>query len=69
MNMHRIPHGGPGEIPPVDERVPADRFENAIRAVGAVTACEWFGHAADSQFTADTIRDLRLRSGVPESEA
>lgn len=67
--MHRIPHGGPGEIPPVDERVPNDAFENAIRAFGVVTACEWFGHAPDSQFTADTIRELRFRSGVPESEA
>ncbi|MNK69793.1 hypothetical protein D3C87_891900 [compost metagenome] len=67
--MHRIPHGGPGEIPPVAEMVPADRFENAIRAVGAVTACEWFGHAPDSEFTADTIRELRLRSGIPQESA
>lgn len=67
--MHRIPHGGPGEIPPVEERVPADRFENSIRAFGVVAACEWFGHAADSEFTADTIRELRLRSGITKSEA
>lgn len=67
--MHRIPHGGPGEIPPVDERVLADRFENSIRAFGVVAACEWFGHAADSEFTADTIRELRLRSGIPQESA
>ena len=67
--MQRIPHGGPGEIPPVDERVPADAFENAIRAFGVVAACEWFGHAPDSQFNADTIRELRIRSGIPEFEA
>lgn len=69
MNMHRIPHGGPGEIPPVDERVPGDAFENAIRACGVVAACEWFGHAPDSQFTADTIRELRIRSGIPQESA
>lgn len=67
--MSRIPHGGPGDIPPVDERVPADAFENVIRAFGVVAACEWFGHAPDSEFTASTIRELRIRSGVPESEA
>ncbi|WP_088158786.1 hypothetical protein [Achromobacter xylosoxidans] len=67
--MHRILHGGPGDIAPVDEKTTGDRFENAIRAIGAVAACEWFGHPPDSEFTADTIRELRLRSGVPESEA
>ena len=67
--MHRIPHGGPGEIPPVDELVPADRFDNAIRAFGVVAACEWFGHSPDSEFTADTIRELRLRSGIPQESA
>lgn len=64
--MHRIPHGGPGEIPPVEERVPADAFDNVIRAFGVVAACEWFGHAADSEFTADTIRELRERSGAKD---
>lgn len=67
--MSKIPHGGPGEIPPVDERVPADAFDNNIRAFGVVNACEWFGHDPDSQFTADTIRLLRIRSGVPEFAA
>ncbi|WP_025137737.1 hypothetical protein [Achromobacter sp. DH1f] len=67
--MLRIYHGGPGEIPPIDERVPADVFENAIRAFGVVAACEWFGHSPDSQFTADTIRELRLRSGIPQESA
>jgi len=66
MSSHRIPHGGPCEIPPVDERVPADRFENTIRAFGVVAACEWFGHDPDSNFTADTIRLLRIRSGVKD---
>lgn len=67
--MSRIPHGGPGEIPPVDERVPADAFDNAIRAFGVVNACQWFDHDPDSQFTADTIRELRFRSGIPQESA
>lgn len=32
MNMHRIPHGGPGEIPPVDERVPAEDAPTVTKA-------------------------------------
>ncbi|WP_035214415.1 hypothetical protein [Achromobacter marplatensis] len=67
--MSRIPHGGPGEIHPVEERVPADAFDNAIRSFGVVNACEWFGHDPDSKFTTDTIRLLRIRSGVPEESA
>lgn len=65
--MSKIPHGGPGEIPPVDERVPADAFENTIRAFGVVNACEWFGHAPDSEFTASTIRILHARSGAKDA--
>ncbi|MCP1404459.1 hypothetical protein [Achromobacter insolitus] len=67
--MSRIPHGGPGEIAPVDEKTTGDRFENAIRAIGVVAACEWFGHSPDSEFTADTIRELRVRSGIPQESA
>lgn len=67
--MSQIPHGGPGEIPPVEERVPSNAFDNAIRAFGVVNACEWFGHDPDSKFTAGTIRLLRIRSGVPKESA
>lgn len=44
-----------------DEKTPMDAFENAIRKVGVVAACEWFGHAADSEFTKTTQRVLRER--------
>lgn len=60
--MKEIKHGGPKEIPPVPEHAPIDAFENAIRAVGVVTACEWFGHFPDSEFTRDTITVLIERS-------
>lgn len=60
--MSEIKDGGPGAIPSVREEVPIDAFENAIRAIGVVSACEWFGHAPDSEFTAETIRTLRERS-------
>jgi hypothetical protein len=46
----------------VPELCGADVFENAIRRAGVVYACEWFGHAPDSEFTAETIRVLRERS-------
>ena len=45
---------------PVEERCPMDEFENAIRKVGIVAACEWFGHKADSEFTAETIDILAM---------
>jgi hypothetical protein len=60
--MSEIKNGGPGEIPPVPVTCPGDVFENAIRAAGVVNACEWFGHAPDSEFTAETIRTLEERS-------
>lgn len=41
---------------------PMDRFEDAIREVGIVAACEWFGHSADSEFTKETIRVLNERA-------
>jgi hypothetical protein len=59
-----IQYGGANEITPVTERTPSDVFENAIRKIGVVAACEWFGHAPDSEFTADTIKCLLERSGV-----
>lgn len=62
--MSKIPFGGPGEIPLVEVRVPNDEFENMIRRIGVVAACEWFDHAPDSEFTVETIRVLRDRSGV-----
>ena len=50
-----IENGGPGQIPPTKENVFADIWENTIRRYGVVNACEWFGHAPDSDFTRDTI--------------
>jgi hypothetical protein len=38
-----------------------DRFENAIREVGVVAACEWFGYSADSDFTKETRAILAER--------
>ena len=49
------------------ERTPMDRFENAIREVGVVAACEWFGHGADSEFTKETIRVLDERAAMASS--
>ena len=43
------------------EHAPIDRFENAIREIGISTACEWFGHAPDSEFTRETIKVLNDR--------
>lgn len=60
--MTTIKFGGPNEIPLVNEKCPMDIFENQIRRIGVVTACEWFGHESDSRFTKDTIRFLRLKS-------
>jgi hypothetical protein len=48
--------------PFVVERTPMDRFENAIREVGVVAACEWFGHRSDSEFTKETMRVLDERA-------
>ena len=45
----------------VIERTPMDRFENAIREVGVVAACEWFGYSADSDFTKETRAILAER--------
>lgn len=46
----------------VVERTAMDRFENAIREVGVVAACEWFGHRYDSEFTKETARVLAERA-------
>lgn len=59
MSEYGIPFGGAGDIPPVPEVVPADKWDNAIRAYGVVEACLWFGHTFDSDFTLETIRILR----------
>ena len=45
----------------VPERTTGDAFENAIRRYGVVAACEWFGHAHDSEFTKETQRVLDER--------
>lgn len=60
--MSKIVFGGPGEIPPVPVSVPGDAMENDIRRWGVISMCEWFGHHADSEFTAWTIATLRERS-------
>lgn len=48
----------------VPENTPMDRFENAIREVGVVAACEWFGYSADSDFTKETSRVLDERPAI-----
>jgi hypothetical protein len=57
-------YGGANEIPNVEVRCGADDFENAIRKMGVVAACEWFGYPADHDFTLGTIATLLERSGV-----
>ena len=49
-------------LPLVEEHCANDVFENAIRTYGVVTACEWFGHSSDSEFTMDTVEHLRKQS-------
>ena len=60
--MSAIKDGGPRALAYVFERTPMDEFENAIRRVGVVAACEWFGHAPESAFTKESILVLRARS-------
>lgn len=60
--MSSIKDGSPGDIPPVPVCVPNDEWENTIRAYGVVSACEWFGYPFDSDFTAETIKTLRVWS-------
>ena len=45
----------------VPEFTAMDAFENAIRRVGVVAACEWFGYAADSAFTRESALHLQER--------
>lgn len=52
----------------VHEITPMDRFENAIREVGVVTACEWFGYRPDSEFTKETVRVLAERAALSAAE-
>ena len=63
MNTRSVTYGGAGDIPPADVACQMDEFENAVRS-----ACEWFGHAPDSEFTAETIRVLRERSIMKGNE-
>lgn len=67
--MSNIAYGGPGEIPRCKVTCPADDFENHIRDIGVVFACQWFGHEPDSAFTAETIQTLRERSASVEHKA
>lgn len=53
----------------VTENTPMDLFENAIREVGVVAACEWFGYSADSDFTKETALVLDERSAIANQEA
>lgn len=63
--MSKPEFGYAGDIAQVEEKCPSDAFENHIRRIGVVAACEWFGHAFDSDFTKETIRILRERSERP----
>lgn len=56
-----------GKLERVVERTTGDRFENAVREFGVVNACEWFGHAADSEFTKETVRLLIERAKAQPS--
>jgi hypothetical protein len=57
----------PVAVAPVSQGLtPADRFEDAIREVGIVFACEWFGHASGSEFTQETIRVLSERADMKD---
>ena len=60
--MSKILSGGPGEIPAVHVNCPGDAWDNMIREVGVVWACEWFGYLPDSEFTKETIQTLLERS-------
>ena len=51
----------------VEERTPADRFENSIREFGVVAACEWFGYPAHSNFTKETARVLNERAAASKA--
>jgi len=62
--MTTLKNGAPGDLPPVPVNVPADAWDNAIRAYGIVAACEWFGHGSDSDFTAETIKALAERNAA-----
>lgn len=46
---------------PMTYNTPMEEFEAAIVKVGIVAACEWFGHCADSEFTAESKRVLAER--------
>lgn len=56
--------GGAKQIPQVEVKCPNDVFENEIRNIGVVWACEWFGHDMDSEFTKETIKALCESSGI-----
>jgi len=60
--------GGQNEIPAVEVKCEGDVFENSIRSIGVVFACEWFGHDEHSDFTASTIAVLCERSGISTEE-
>jgi hypothetical protein len=64
IDMEKIEFGSAGEIDQVDEKCPMDAFENHIRRIGVVAACEWFDHDRNSDFTMETIRVLKERSNA-----
>lgn len=51
----------------VPENAPMDRFDNAIREIGVVAACEWFGYSHDSEFTKEAARILDERAAAANS--
>lgn len=54
-------YGSADVLSQVEVYCPMDEFENAIRKIGVVAACEWFGYLSDSDFTRDTIQHLRKK--------
>lgn len=65
--MSEIKFGGPREIPYAKVKCPMDAFENHIREIGVVTACEWFGYDKDSDFVKETIEILMERTEHKEA--
>ena len=55
-------HGGMGAIPFVEVKCKADEFENSIREIGVVFACDWFGF--DKNMTIEVIKTLCESSGL-----
>lgn len=53
----------PGDIPPVEVKVPNDLWENSVRLYGVRNAHEWFGAACEAEMY-ETVKELCNRSGI-----